>query len=78
MTLLLQSISEFIHKHLLLSCVRLVAHLDKCTLRLLAENERVASFSPGLRDRLTQAQDRSTATVNTLVLYCTGVSTFIS
>uniref|UniRef100_A0A4W6BUF9 Codanin 1 n=1 Tax=Lates calcarifer TaxID=8187 RepID=A0A4W6BUF9_LATCA len=64
----------FIHKHLLLSCVRLVAHLDKCTLRLLAENERVASFSPGLRDRLTQAQDRSTATVNTLVLY---FSTFI-
>ncbi|XP_023127800.2 codanin-1 isoform X1 [Amphiprion ocellaris] len=40
---------------------QLVAHLDKCTLRLLAENERVASFSPDLRDRLTQAQDRSTA-----------------
>ncbi|KAM3870947.1 LOW QUALITY PROTEIN: codanin-1 [Diretmus argenteus] len=40
---------------------QLVAHLDKCTLRLLAENERVASFSPALRDRLTQAQDTSTA-----------------
>ncbi|KAM3594797.1 uncharacterized protein V6R79_014388 [Siganus canaliculatus] len=40
---------------------QLVAHLDKCTLRLLAENERVASFSSDLRDRLTQAQDRSTA-----------------
>ncbi|XP_028994327.1 codanin-1 [Betta splendens] len=40
---------------------QLVSHLDKCTLRLLAENERVASFSPELRDRLTQAQDRSTA-----------------
>ncbi|KAG7510674.1 hypothetical protein JOB18_028145 [Solea senegalensis] len=40
---------------------QLVAHLDKCTLRLLAENERVASFSPDLRDRLTQAQDNSTA-----------------
>uniref|UniRef100_A0A1A7YT42 Codanin 1 n=2 Tax=Iconisemion striatum TaxID=60296 RepID=A0A1A7YT42_9TELE len=40
---------------------QLVTHLDKCTLRLLAENERVASFSPDLRDRLTQAQDRSTA-----------------
>lgn len=42
---------------------RLVSHLDKCTLRLLAENERVASFSPELRDRLTQAQDKSTAKV---------------
>ncbi|XP_061700541.1 codanin-1 isoform X2 [Syngnathoides biaculeatus] len=40
---------------------QLLAHLDKCTLRLLAENERVASFSPGLRDRLSQAQDRSAA-----------------
>ncbi|CAK6965964.1 codanin-1 [Scomber scombrus] len=40
---------------------QLVAHLDKCTLRMLAENERVASFSPDLRDRLTQAQDGSTA-----------------
>ncbi|XP_071381513.1 codanin-1 [Centroberyx affinis] len=40
---------------------QLVAHLDKCTLRLLAENERVASFSPALQDRLTQAQDTSTA-----------------
>ncbi|GAA6223312.1 codanin-1 [Lates japonicus] len=50
---------------------QLVAHLDKCTLRLLAENERVVSFSPGLRDRLTQAQDRSTATLSP------SVSTFI-
>ncbi|XP_068194538.1 codanin-1 [Antennarius striatus] len=40
---------------------QLVAQLDKCTLRLLAENERVASFSLDLRDRLTQALDRSTA-----------------
>ncbi|XP_008397384.1 codanin-1 isoform X1 [Poecilia reticulata] len=40
---------------------QLVAHLDKCTLRLLAENERVASFSPDLKDRLSQAQNRSTA-----------------
>lgn len=38
-------------------------HLDKCTLRLLTENERVASFSLDLRDRLSQAQDKSTATV---------------
>ncbi|XP_041809480.1 codanin-1 [Chelmon rostratus] len=50
---------------------QLVAHLDKCTLRLLAENERVASFSPDLRDRLTQAQDRSSAKLSP------SVSTFI-
>ncbi|XP_068437178.1 codanin-1 [Clinocottus analis] len=50
---------------------QLVAHLDKCTLRLLAENERVASFSPDLRDRLTQAQAGSTAKLSP------SVSTFI-
>uniref|UniRef100_A0A672J4M7 Codanin-1 C-terminal domain-containing protein n=1 Tax=Salarias fasciatus TaxID=181472 RepID=A0A672J4M7_SALFA len=50
---------------------QLVAHLDKCTLRLLAENERVASFSPDLRERLIQAQDRSTAKISP------SVSTFI-
>ncbi|KAG7237992.1 hypothetical protein INR49_031346 [Caranx melampygus] len=49
----------------------LVANLDKCTLRLLAENERIASFSPDLRDHLTQAQDRSTAKLSP------SVSTFI-
>ncbi|XP_031165955.1 codanin-1 [Sander lucioperca] len=50
---------------------QLVAHLDKCTLRLLAENERVVSFSPELRDHLTQAQDGSTAKLSP------SVSTFI-
>ncbi|XP_041828654.1 codanin-1 [Melanotaenia boesemani] len=50
---------------------QLLAHLDKCTLRLLAENERVASFSPDLRDRLIHAQDRSTAKLSP------SVSTFI-
>uniref|UniRef100_A0A673CJC6 Codanin-1 C-terminal domain-containing protein n=1 Tax=Sphaeramia orbicularis TaxID=375764 RepID=A0A673CJC6_9TELE len=50
---------------------QLVAHLDKCTMRLLAENERVASFSPDLRDQLTQVQDRSTAKLSP------SVSTFI-
>lgn len=50
---------------------QLMVHLDKCTLRLLAENERVASFSPDLRDRLTQAQDKSTAKLSP------SVSTFI-
>ncbi|XP_033844087.2 codanin-1 [Periophthalmus magnuspinnatus] len=49
----------------------LVVHLDKCTLRLLGENERIASFSPDLRDRLTQAQDKSTAKLSP------SVSTFI-
>ncbi|KAJ8401134.1 hypothetical protein AAFF_G00387160 [Aldrovandia affinis] len=39
----------------------LVSHLDRCTLRLLAENERVGCFSPALRDRLTQAQGTSSA-----------------
>ncbi|XP_036398337.1 codanin-1 [Megalops cyprinoides] len=42
----------------------LVSHLDRCTLRLLAENERVGCFSPALRDRLTQAQGTSTAKVS--------------
>ncbi|XP_027028567.2 codanin-1 [Tachysurus fulvidraco] len=41
----------------------LLSHLDRCTLRLLAENERVATFSPALRDRLAQAQDICTAKV---------------
>ncbi|XP_076013891.1 codanin-1 isoform X2 [Genypterus blacodes] len=50
---------------------QLVANLDKCTLRLLAENERVASFSPALRDELTRAQDTSTAKLSP------SVSTFI-
>ncbi|KAG5857912.1 hypothetical protein ANANG_G00024430 [Anguilla anguilla] len=39
----------------------LVSHLDRCTLRLLAENERVGCFSPSLRDRLAQAQGSSSA-----------------
>ncbi|XP_070972441.1 codanin-1 [Oncorhynchus clarkii lewisi] len=42
----------------------LVSHLDKDTLRLLAENERVTCFSPSLRNRLTLAQDSSTAKVS--------------
>ncbi|XP_076852682.1 codanin-1-like [Brachyhypopomus gauderio] len=41
----------------------LLSHLDRCTLRLLVENERVGAFSPALRDRLAQAQDTSTAKV---------------
>ena len=41
----------------------LLAHLDRVTLRLLAENERLACFSPALRDRLALAQDSSMAKV---------------
>uniref|UniRef100_A0A673I3L5 Codanin-1 C-terminal domain-containing protein n=1 Tax=Sinocyclocheilus rhinocerous TaxID=307959 RepID=A0A673I3L5_9TELE len=41
----------------------LVSHLDKCTLRLLSENERVGTFSSSLKDRLAQAQDNCTAKV---------------
>ncbi|KAK2878520.1 hypothetical protein QQF64_011434 [Cirrhinus molitorella] len=41
----------------------LVSNLDKCTLRLLSENERVGTFSSSLRDRLAQAQDNCTAKV---------------
>uniref|UniRef100_A0A8C2Z5A7 Codanin 1 n=1 Tax=Cyclopterus lumpus TaxID=8103 RepID=A0A8C2Z5A7_CYCLU len=55
---------------------QLVAQLDKCTLRLLAENERVASFSPDLRQHLTQAQEGSTAKVTHRSL-SPSVSTFI-
>ncbi|XP_010895581.2 codanin-1 isoform X2 [Esox lucius] len=45
----------------------LVSHLDKDTLRLLAENERVSSFSPSLRERLALAQTSSTAKVSASV-----------
>lgn len=55
--------------------VRLVAHLDKGTLRLLAENERVASFSPTLRDLLIQAQDKSSAKVRWMKCSRTWLST---
>ncbi|KAI4873318.1 hypothetical protein NFI96_029066, partial [Prochilodus magdalenae] len=39
----------------------LLSHMDRCTLRLLAENERVGVFSPALRDRLVQTQDTCAA-----------------
>ncbi|MGH0156917.1 UNVERIFIED_CONTAM: hypothetical protein FKN15_032950 [Acipenser sinensis] len=42
----------------------LISQLDKCTLRLLAENERLGSFSPALRDRLLAAHESSTAKVS--------------
>uniref|UniRef100_A0AAR2JLG3 Codanin-1 C-terminal domain-containing protein n=1 Tax=Pygocentrus nattereri TaxID=42514 RepID=A0AAR2JLG3_PYGNA len=43
--------------------LQLLSHLDRCTLRLLAENERVGAFSPALRDRLVQTQDTCRAKV---------------
>uniref|UniRef100_A0A8C2A5W5 Codanin 1 n=1 Tax=Cyprinus carpio TaxID=7962 RepID=A0A8C2A5W5_CYPCA len=42
----------------------LVSHLDKCTLRLLSENERVGTFSSSLKDHLAQAQENCTAKVS--------------
>uniref|UniRef100_A0A3B3DQR9 Codanin 1 n=1 Tax=Oryzias melastigma TaxID=30732 RepID=A0A3B3DQR9_ORYME len=45
---------------------QLVAHLDKGALRLLAENERVASFSPALRDLLIQAQGKMSTFIHSV------------
>lgn len=43
---------------------RIISHLEKGTLKFLAENERIASFSPTLHERLKQAYESSTAKVN--------------
>ncbi|XP_025917401.1 codanin-1 isoform X3 [Apteryx rowi] len=40
---------------------RIISHLEKGTLKLLAENERIASFSPTLHEKLRQAYESSTA-----------------
>ncbi|NXC16816.1 CDAN1 protein, partial [Corythaeola cristata] len=45
----------------------IISHLEKGTLKLLAENERIASFSPTLHERLKQAYDSSTAKVSLLL-----------
>ncbi|XP_059578930.1 codanin-1 isoform X6 [Alligator mississippiensis] len=45
----------------------LISHLEKGTLKLLAENERIASFSPHLHKRLRQAYESSTAKVSLLL-----------
>lgn len=42
---------------------RIISHLEKGMLKLLAENERIASFSPTLHKRLRQAYESSTAKV---------------
>uniref|UniRef100_A0A8C4KNM7 Codanin 1 n=1 Tax=Dromaius novaehollandiae TaxID=8790 RepID=A0A8C4KNM7_DRONO len=46
---------------------RIISHLEKGTLKLLAENERIASFSPALHERLRQAYESSTAKVSLLL-----------
>uniref|UniRef100_A0A8B9VRT3 Codanin-1 C-terminal domain-containing protein n=1 Tax=Anas zonorhyncha TaxID=75864 RepID=A0A8B9VRT3_9AVES len=46
---------------------RIISHLEKGTLKFLAENERIASFSPTLHERLKQAYESSTAKVSLLL-----------
>uniref|UniRef100_A0A8C9EHB4 Codanin-1 C-terminal domain-containing protein n=1 Tax=Pavo cristatus TaxID=9049 RepID=A0A8C9EHB4_PAVCR len=45
----------------------IISHLEKGTLKFLAENERIASFSPALHERLKQAYESSTAKVSLLL-----------
>ncbi|NWI26585.1 CDAN1 protein, partial [Sula dactylatra] len=45
----------------------IISRLEKGTLKLLAENERIASFSPTLHERLRQAYEGSTAKVSLLL-----------
>ncbi|XP_038637984.1 codanin-1 isoform X2 [Scyliorhinus canicula] len=42
----------------------IISHLDKGTIRLLGENDRLGIFSVSLRDRLTRANEVSTAQVS--------------
>ncbi|XP_008102326.1 codanin-1 isoform X2 [Anolis carolinensis] len=48
----------------------IVSHLEKGTLKLLAENDRIASFSPVLHERLMTAYENSTAKVSLLLPSC--------
>ncbi|NXI23594.1 CDAN1 protein, partial [Sterrhoptilus dennistouni] len=45
----------------------IISHLEKGMLKLLAENERIALFSPTLHKRLRQAYESSTAKVSLLL-----------
>uniref|UniRef100_A0A8C3P572 Codanin-1 C-terminal domain-containing protein n=1 Tax=Chrysemys picta bellii TaxID=8478 RepID=A0A8C3P572_CHRPI len=45
----------------------IISRLEKGTLKLLAENERIASFSPGLHAKLMKAYESSTAKVSLLL-----------
>uniref|UniRef100_A0A8D0KVS4 Codanin-1 C-terminal domain-containing protein n=1 Tax=Strix occidentalis caurina TaxID=311401 RepID=A0A8D0KVS4_STROC len=46
---------------------QIISRLEKGMLKLLAENERIASFSPTLHERLRQAYESSTAKVSLLL-----------
>ncbi|XP_053141858.1 codanin-1 isoform X2 [Hemicordylus capensis] len=48
----------------------IISHLEKGTLKLLAENDRIASFSPGLQEKLTAAYERSTVKISLLLPSC--------
>ncbi|XP_030070215.1 codanin-1 [Microcaecilia unicolor] len=45
----------------------IISHLEKGTLKLLAENERITAFSSGLHERLMRAYESSTAKVSLLL-----------
>ncbi|XP_033918413.1 codanin-1 [Melopsittacus undulatus] len=45
----------------------IISHLEKGMLKLLAENERIASFSPSLHERLRRAYESSRAKVSLLL-----------
>nr|XP_033807255.1 codanin-1 isoform X2 [Geotrypetes seraphini] len=45
----------------------IISHLEKGTLKLLAENERITAFSSCLHERLTRAYESSTAKVSLLL-----------
>ncbi|XP_061467262.1 codanin-1 [Rhineura floridana] len=46
---------------------QIISHLEKGTLKLLAESDRITSFSPDLRERLVAAYENSTAKVSLLL-----------
>ncbi|KAG8449462.1 hypothetical protein GDO86_016205 [Hymenochirus boettgeri] len=46
---------------------RVISHLEKGTLKLLAENERISAFSPTLQEKLFKAYENSTAKVSLLL-----------
>ncbi|XP_066481683.1 codanin-1 isoform X2 [Tiliqua scincoides] len=48
----------------------IISHLEKGTLKLLADNDRIASFSPGVHEKLVAAYETSTAKVSLLLPSC--------
>ncbi|XP_029454551.1 codanin-1 isoform X2 [Rhinatrema bivittatum] len=49
---------------------QIISHLEKGTLKLLAESERITAFSSGLHERLMEAYTSSTAKVSLLLPSC--------